>query len=156
FAVIPWICSDASVVITVTPVANIPSVWCSATAGSSPSTSSGCSPVGGSNAVSPMPSGPAPAQAAASARATSNSGGVAESLTHPLSSDALPRDLPHHREAALLHGRRRRGHHGLVAEPQREPRQPARATEARRQVAGVVQALPGGARAVRRHIPPAP
>src|SRR5215211_1483056 len=156
FAVIPWICSETSVVTTVTPVANIPSVCRNATAGSSPSTSSACSPVGGSNAVSPMPSGPAPAQAAASARATSNSGGVADSLTPPLSSGALPRELRHHGEGQPLHGRRRGGHHGLVAVAEGEPGQPARAVEARRQVAGVVQALARGARALGQELLQAP
>ena len=35
-AVMPWTCAPLSVVITVTPVVNMPSVWRSATAGSSP------------------------------------------------------------------------------------------------------------------------
>ena len=62
FAVIPWIWSLTAVVITVTPVANMPSVWRRATAGSSPSISSRSSRAG-ATAVSPIPSGPDPTQA---------------------------------------------------------------------------------------------
>ena len=60
-AVMPCTCSPLSVVITVTPVANIPSVRRSATAGSSPSSSrSGRSTSAtSSNELSPSPSGPA-------------------------------------------------------------------------------------------------
>ena len=76
FAVMPWIWSPAAVVITVTPVANMPSVWRRAVAGSSPSISSS-SARGSPTAVSPIPSGPEPTQAAASARLRSNSGGFA-------------------------------------------------------------------------------
>ena len=78
FAVIPWIWSPARVVITVTPVANMPSVRRSATAGSSPSISS-CSGSGTATGASPIPSGPLPTQAPASASVRSNSCGR---LTH--------------------------------------------------------------------------
>jgi hypothetical protein len=61
FAVMPCTCSPFSVVTTVTPVANIPSVRRRASAGSSPSseTSGRCTSTTSSNGESPMPSGPA-------------------------------------------------------------------------------------------------
>ena len=59
----PCTCSPLSVVITVTPVANIPSVLRSATAGSSPCRTSGASSsANSSNGLAPIPSGPGPAE----------------------------------------------------------------------------------------------
>ena len=57
-AVMPCTCSPFSVVITVTPVANIPSVLRSATAGSSPSMSTASASANSSNGLAPIPSGP--------------------------------------------------------------------------------------------------
>src|SRR5215216_655869 len=51
-----------------------------------------------------------------------------------------------------LERRRRRGHHGLVAEPQRELREPGRAAEAGRHVSGVVEALARSPSALREEL----
>src|SRR5215217_596174 len=88
FAVIPWTWSRSRVVITVTPVANMPSVRRSAIRGSSPS-SGGSSTAGAtgtsSKLESPSPSGPA--QTAVPLSGSSNSdGGVGRS---PMGLDKL-------------------------------------------------------------------
>ena len=76
-AVIPWTWSPSRVVITVTPVANIPSVRRSATRGSSPSSpgsSTACGAGTSSKLESPRPSGPAQTAVPLSGRSNSDGG----------------------------------------------------------------------------------
>jgi hypothetical protein len=76
FAVIPCTWSPSRVVITVTPVANMPSVLRSATLGSMPASgsSTACGTGTSSKLESPRPSGPAQTAVPLSGRSNSDGG----------------------------------------------------------------------------------